>query len=330
MVRIVSLLLAPLLVAVVLAAAAGPRPAAAQVSVVQVPGLRIGVVAGREAAPITARLEPFRLRLGDELGVPVRVTAMKDALTLADALATHKIDYAILSATAYAAAFQLCSCIEPLVVPASIDGTAAWRSVVVTRGEGSAETIQDLKGKVLAAAAAPSIGGRLFPFAALAGQGIEPERFFARVETTGGPEAALKLMLAGKADAAVVWSTMEGEREAGYGRGTLHDLVEKRAMTMKDVRVVWQSPLVPHGPHAVRTDLPAAQKARLVDVLLRLKDNDPDAYDAVEPTFGGGFVRVGHLAYEPLFALVAPRRSPDQPARPAEPAGKPAAQAPRG
>lgn len=282
-------------------------PAVAQSSVIMIPGLKIGVVGGDRPGPTAARLEPFRRYLGQEIGSSVELLTFKDGLTLVDAVATGKVNYAIFSASAYATASRICGCVEPVVAPRSSDGTVSYRAVLVARASSGFASVKDLKGKVLAAADMRSVAGRLVPFRGLAEAGTDPATHFARVETVNGPEAAMRLLLAGKADAALAWSTFEGEASAGYSRGTLKDLVDKRILAMADIQILWRSAAIPHGPHAVRSELPSDVKVRLRDALVHLREDDPVAYEAVEPEFGGGFTSITHGAYEPLLMLVGPK-----------------------
>lgn len=301
----------------------GASPVAAQGSVVIIPGIRIGVVGGERLPATAARLEPFRKRMANDLGTGVEIVAVRDGVALVDAIATKRIDYAVMSASAYAMAWQVCGCVEPAAAPKSLDGTQAFRSVLLVRSSNPANGVRDLKGASVAAADARSVAGRLLPFARLAAEGSDPQGIFGRVETVNGPEAAVRLLLAGKVDAAFAWSTLEGDLTAGYSRGTLRDLVDKKVLNIADVRVVWSSPPLPHGPHAVRQDLAPATKSRIRETLLHLRQEDPDAYDAVEPFLGGGFATIGHAAYEPFLVLVKPQQTGASPAGagPAKPPG---------
>ncbi|MEJ1159581.1 phosphate/phosphite/phosphonate ABC transporter substrate-binding protein [Prosthecomicrobium sp. N25] len=308
--------------AAVLAALALVAPAGAQTSVVVVPGIKIGVVGGDRLQAVQQRIEPFRRRLAEEIGTSVTVLPMKDGQTLVDAFATGRVDYAVLSATGYAMAWRLCGCVEPIAAPRSIDGTGSYRSILVVKAASPAARLEDLKGRTVAVSDERSVAGRLWPFAEWARAGIEPETFFGRIETVRGPDAAVRQLLAGKVDAAVAWSDLEGDSAAGYDRGTLRALVDRKALDMADIRILWRSSAIPHGPHAVRASLSDGLKARIRDTLVHLKSDDPAAYEAIEPELGGGFGAVSHGLYEPLLVLVTPKPRPSAaPAATARPPG---------
>jgi len=268
--------------------------------------LRVGIADTSQFRTVQDRLEPFRAYLSEHLGLPVELHGFRSGEELVDAVARHAIDYAIVPAAVYAAAWRRCGCLEPLVAPKSIDGTAGSRSILVVRGDSPYLKPADLQGKALAASGPGSIAGRLVPFSELALEGADPATLFARVDTVTGPDAALAAVLDRKADAALAWTSLEGEEGEGYDRGILHDLVARHRLDMHAIRIIWHSGLIPNGPHAVRDDLPLELKQKLRDLLIDMIDVAPAVYDAVEPVYGGGFAPIGHSTYLPLLRLVTP------------------------
>jgi len=284
--------------------------------------LRLGLVAAYRPELAIDRLEPFRRRLADTLAASVTTATFTDERRLIDALAAGRIDYARLSATGYATAWVLCGCVEPLAAPRAGDGTAGYHAAIVTRTGSSLKTPADLAGRTLAISSGNGLATRRLPLLLLAREGLVGDRAPVLREVDG-PTAALRAVLADKADAAVVWSTLEGDPTEGWGRGTLHDLAAKGELSMADVRVLWSSPTLPHGPQVVRASLDEGRKRRLRDMLLDLDEVDPDAYEAIEPVYSGGFLRIGHAAYDTWLKLVTrdavppPAAAPPPPAEPA-------------
>jgi phosphonate transport system substrate-binding protein len=290
------------------AGAAGDRP------------LRIGVVTRNRGDAILDRLEPFRRRVEATLRVETRIERLPDVPRLIEALAKGRVDQAKLSASGYVTAAASCGCVEPLAVPRAADGTARFHAVVVTRAGSPIRSTPDLAGRRLAVG--DSIVGRRLATVLLAGDlgGREPSPV-----PVSGPEAALTALLDGRAEAAMVWSTLDGDPVEGYGRGTLHDAVAAGTVAMSDLRVVWSSPELPHGPQVVRASLDDAKKRALRDLFVDLADLDPEAYEAIEPVFAGGYLRVGDAAYRPYRALLAPAATTGRAAATAPAASTPAA-----
>jgi phosphonate transport system substrate-binding protein len=286
--------------------------------------LRIGAVGSSQFRPLADRLEPFRAYLAERMEMPVELQIFHNGQDLVEAAAHRTIDYGIFTAATYAAAWRSCGCIEPVVAAKSIDGTAGVKSILVVRGDSPYQKLPDLQGKVLIASDPRSIASRLVPLSELTSEGSDPTKLFVRIDTAVDPQAALLALLNRKADAALAWSTLEGEEGEGYDRGALHDLVARHLLDMHAIRIIWRSGLIPNGPHAVRDDLPLEIKNRLRDLLIDMIDDSPAAYEAVEPVFGGGFSPIGHSSYLPLLRLVTPAgQDPMQ-------APVPKAQAPKG
>ncbi|NLH82953.1 MAG: phosphate/phosphite/phosphonate ABC transporter substrate-binding protein, partial [Phyllobacteriaceae bacterium] len=269
---------------------------------------RLGIVAADRREVAAARVEPFRHELASVLGRDVTVETFDDEAALVGALVARRIDYAPLSAIGFATATRLCDCVEPLAAPRDADRAAGWHAVVLARAGSGPARPEDLAGRRLAVAPASSIGTRRIPLAMLARSapvGAEAPRL---VETAG-PAEALRALLDGRAEAALVWSSLEGDADAGWSRGPLAEAVARGEARAEDVRVVWASPLLPLGPHTVQASLGEADKRRLREMLIEL-DADPEVYEAIERTHSGGFVRVGAPSYRPFVDLLTPPEPP--------------------
>ena len=101
----------------------------------EIGALRIGAVSERGVSASLARLEPFRLAIAEKLDTDVELFPARDYPVLIDALADGRLDYAVLSAVAYAAAYNHCECVEPLVIAANGAGQTAFRQIVLTRSD---------------------------------------------------------------------------------------------------------------------------------------------------------------------------------------------------
>jgi phosphonate transport system substrate-binding protein len=307
LIRRVSLLIswrsAPCLVGLCLALAALAPAHSQSIGIVR---LRIGAVITSQFRPPAERLEPFRAYLAQQLAIPVEVQIFRNGQELVEAASRRRIDYAIFTGATYAAAWRMCGCFEPVVAAKSIDGTAGVRSILLVRGDSPFQSLDALKGKVLAAPDQRSVASRMVPVSELKAEGTDVATLFQRIDTVAGPIEAVQALLDRKADAALAWSTLEGEAGEGYDRGTLHDLVARHALDMHQVRILWRSGLIPNGPHAVREDLPLEFKTRLRDLLIELQETSPAAYEAIEPVFGGGFVPMGQSTYLPFLRLATP------------------------
>jgi phosphonate transport system substrate-binding protein len=231
------------------------------------PVLRVGVVLDPAREDFQAA-EPFRAGLEVGLRIPVHLVAYRDLARLQTALVRGEIDYAPLSASAYAAAYRRCSCVVPLLVPRSADGAAGWHAVALVAQASPFQTLRDLAGARLATAQPASTAGYRVPLAAMKADGLDPDSHFASIRAFDSVRAAAAAVLAGEADVAFGWSSLRGDPGSGYSRGTLRDLAELRGESGPGLRIVWTSPQIPNAPHVARDSVPAEIRDALVELLV--------------------------------------------------------------
>ena len=132
----------------------------------------------------------------------------------------------------------------------------------------------------------------------------------APIVTAADPEDAVTALFTDEADLAAGWSSLAGDAAAGYSFGVFTRMVSAGALSMDRLRIVWQSPLIPFGPHVLRRDMPAELKALIADALMAMANEAPDALDAVDRSSigGGGFVPAAAKDYAVIEELVADRK----------------------
>ena len=271
--------------------------------------LRVGFLSSASPARDLARLEPFRAYMEARIGLPVELVPATSYAALIEAEVTGRVPYAIHSATSFVTAQAMCSCIEAIAEPTAFDGSRGFHSVLIARADSPITTLAEAKGARLALSAGDSIAGRLVPLKAFAAEGVDPAAHFSALFEAPGPEAAIAALFDGRADVAVGWSSLAGDPAAGYSFGVLTRMVVDGKLSMDQVRIVWQSRLIPFGPHAVRKDVPAELKALLGEALMAMAGDAPDVLDAVDSSGfgGGGFVAISPGDYAVVEELVAGR-----------------------
>lgn len=267
---------------------------------------RVGVMTGANAPYRLAQLQPFKAYLESRLSLPVEIFPAESFDALIDGQAGGGIHYAIYSATAFVTAAVKCGCVEPLALPTRSGGEAGFHALLIARADGPIGSLDEAEDTRLAVAAEDSVAGRLLQMRGFEEEGIVPSEYFSEIIETRDPEMAISALLAGEADLAVAWSSLSGDRDAGYSFGALAQLVAEGGLSMDQIDIVWQSPLIPFGPHAIRSDLPDELKELLVRALLALAFEDPAALDAVDRFGGRGFVAADSGIYAPIEALITP------------------------
>lgn len=267
---------------------------------------RVGVVTPPNSLYGVNVMEPFRLYLQERLRVPVVVVPQETLDDLIEAQISGDIHYGLHSATSYATALVRCDCVEAIGAPVAGDGALGYYSLIVARTEDGLQSIADARGRSIVFGPEDSVSGRLVPVMALAREGVVPEEFFLRVETAEGPRDAVASLVNGDVDLAVAWASMTGSRMHGYDFGVLHGMVRDGELDMADVNVIWQSPLIPFGPHAVSSDIPPELRDLLREALSKMAEASPAALLAVDRNGfgGGGFTHPDGSLYSVVTELV--------------------------
>ena len=270
----------------------------------EVPLFRIGILGGDLEE---RRLEDhacLKARAEQALGVPVKLFAWRDYGGMTEGLLAGRLDAAGLGAAGYAGIFlQDPDAVEPIATLEEEDGALGYRSVLLVRADSPYQKLDDLRGRTLMFTERLSASGFLIPYYELSQQGYEPGRFFGRLGFSGGHPQAVAAVLEGHADAGVTWTSGTGDHATGYSRGNLRRMVERGALDMSDVRILWTSELIPAGPQVVRKDLPPEAKEIYRDVLLDLADRDRRCFERIVGADGIDFEAVNHDFYETIIAI---------------------------
>jgi phosphonate transport system substrate-binding protein len=98
---------------------------------------------------------------------------------------------------------------------------------------------------------------------------------FSSVTFSGGHEQDILGVLNNQFDGAVTWTSLVGDYNSGYTSGAFGRLIRMdHPDLMKQIRIIWQSPLIPNGPVLVSNKLPADFKAKVVSAIKKLDKED--------------------------------------------------------
>jgi phosphonate transport system substrate-binding protein len=266
---------------------------------------RIGILGGENTQDRLARYDDFQKLLSDHLHMPVKLFPAADYAGVMQGIAAGQLEAAEFGASGFAGAWLDCKCIEPVVVPQEKDGSTYYYSVMVVRADSGIKTLADMKGHSLAWADPNSTSGYLIPSATLKTRGINlaDGEYFTKTGFSGGHEQGVVAVLNKQYDAAVTWTSGQGEIAEGYTRGNLRSMVDRKMLKMSDINIIWQSGKIPNGPWAVRTALPADLKTSFTDFLLDLPKSNRKVYDDVEQGSGVGYAPATMELYQDIIDL---------------------------
>ncbi|MEM7214046.1 MAG: PhnD/SsuA/transferrin family substrate-binding protein [Pseudomonadota bacterium] len=264
---------------------------------------RIGIVVSGDVQGTLSRLEPFRLAIVDALEMDVAFFHTTSSKLLIDALVRERIEYALLSASGYAVAAVRCECVEPLVIPRSLDSTDGYHLVGIVKRNDELN-LERLSTKRIGMVSPEGVLGEEFVRYLLAREvdiSGNSRIFFSSKNTS---EATQRAFADGEYDVLFGWSSLTGDPAEGYSRGSLRQIVENLRRPARNYRIDWKSSAIPHRPHVLRKKLPGEVKTRLRDALVNLYERNPVAYDAVEPVYGGGFTAARNERFSDLIQFL--------------------------
>lgn len=288
--------LAPL--ALAMTAAVLSTPAAADWRK-QFPVVSMSAVTSENQQALNSRYQPLADYFKAKFGVEMRVQPASDYAAVVQALTAGHIHLARLGGSSYAAGYiDSNGGIEPIVVNAELDGSLGYHSVLIVRSNSPYQSLDDLKGKTLAWADPNSTSGYLVPMVSLRSAGIEPARHFGKTVFSGGHEQSVIGVLNGTLDSAFTWTSK------GDNAGQLRVMMDRGMLKREDIRVVWESPVIPNPLFAIPKTLPADMKKDLTEFFLNLHKERPDLADAAASGRTSGFVAATHDMYVPVLDAV--------------------------
>lgn len=271
----------------------------------QVKVFRLGIAGGENEADRLKNYACLKQDFEQALGVPMEFQLASDYAGVMQGLIAGTLDGGSgFGASAYAGMYlQDPNAVEPVVTQKQTDGSTGYYSVLIVRADSPYRKFEDLKGKSLAFADPNSTSGYLYPSFELKQAGYDPQGFFGSTGFAGGHEQGVVAVLNKQYDAAVTWASMVGDADAGYTSGNLRKMVDKGALKMSDIRILWQSSLIPNSPEVVRTSLPEDFRAAYKQFLLKLPETDYDCFRATQGGDFASFVEVPPDFYKNVIAL---------------------------
>jgi phosphonate transport system substrate-binding protein len=264
----------------------------------------IGLLGGENEADRLRRYDCFGQLMSDALGVPVELFPAADYAGVMQGLLAGQLHQAGLGASAYAGIFLLdAAAVSPVLTSKNVDDSLGYYAVIYVRADSPFQTLDDLRGASLAYADPNSTSGYLVPRAELAQAGIDDTTYFSRTGFGGGHEQAVIAVLNNQYDAGVTWSSLMGDVAEGYTRGNLRRMVDNGLLDMADIRIVWESNLIPNGPTVMRNDLPQEARELATAFMLSMKDTHPECYADTVGGEGNGYAPIDHSFYAGIVAM---------------------------
>ena len=105
-------------------------------------------------------------------------------------------------------------------------------------------------------------------------------------------------------DAGVTWSSGQGDEAVGFSRGVLTTMVQKKMIEMKDLKSIWRSRPILHGPFTIRKDTPPDFQADMLALHRAIPIHHRDIYQALDMGAGAGWTPVKHEDYQVFIDIL--------------------------
>jgi phosphonate transport system substrate-binding protein len=196
--------------------------------------------------------------LSRTLDRPVELVQRRTYQETNDLIESGEVDVAFVCTSAYITGHSEFG-MELLVGP-EVGGESVYYSLLIVPSESSAETLQDLEGKVFAFTDPISYSGRVYPTYLVQQLGQTPDSFFSRTFFTYSHDEAIHAVADGLADGAAVDSLV-------------YDFALERDPSLAgQVRVIYRSPPFGIPPVVVSPNVRPQQRALLQDILLTMHE----------------------------------------------------------
>lgn len=234
---------------------------------------------------------PLGAYLEKTLGVKVNLQSAGDYAGVITAMQHKHVDIAYFGPKSYVEAAKRAGA---EAVATEVDAESelpGYKGIIITKKDSGLKTLEDIKGKTWAFTDSNSTSGTLVPTVMFSKKGINPQEYFSKVLYSGGHEASILAVKAGKVDAA---STNNLDFNRGLGKHWNED----------DFNILWTSELIPGSPMTVRNDLPESFKKAVKDAFLSLKDEKILSNMKIK-----GYVDGNDAFYNPVRELIELKKS---------------------
>lgn len=264
------------------------------------PSIGFGVQSVESQGAALSRYVEFAPYIENKWGVALDIYLAADYSGIIQALITEQIEFMHMGASGYAAAYlQSDGGVEPLVTAKGEDGSTTYHSVMFVQEGSGYETLADVEGKVFAWADPHSTSGFLMPNFQLREKGIIPDEYFDQTVFAGGHEQVVVGVKNGTYDVGVTW-TDDPEK---HHRGGVYMMKEQGVIEEDDIRIIWVSDPIPNPVIAAHKNVHDALVEDWKEMLLNLREENPELHEEVARGKSPGFVEVDHADYEPIVRM---------------------------
>lgn len=197
----------------------------------------------------------------DNAGLSVKTINAPDFVTIVNAFGNGQADIAFMNTLGYLMARDWAKAEAHLLMLYG-DVYRGYRGEIIVKADGGINAPTDLAGKTIAFSDPFSASGYLYAFKFLRDHNIKP----AKTVFAGSHRKAVEMVYNGEVDAAATYH--ERPAVSGEDRDARIELLAEHPDIVSKIKIVALTDEIPNGPVALRKDLPAEVKSKLVGALM--------------------------------------------------------------
>lgn len=236
--------------------------------------------------------QPVIDRMKELTGKPIEFFMPTSYSSVIEAMMNGWVHVGVHGPNSYVIAKRLDPSLEVFATYAKLPGYLqeegpGYRAVLITRSDSKFNTIESLRGQVVALADPASTSGNLLPRVVFQEQiDVNFDDFFGRVVYSGGHDLSTLAVKEGRVDAAFV------------ATHRFDNVIERGLANLDEFQVIWKSVFIPQDPFVYRGDLCPPLKAAIRETFLTLHEGGEGAKAFLANVMSGRFVEMQDSDYD--------------------------------
>jgi phosphonate transport system substrate-binding protein len=256
------------------------------------PVLNIGLIPEQNIFEQKRRYAPLADYLGKKIDMKIELKVLSRYGNVINNFVSNDLDGAFFGSFTGALA-QMKLGIEPLARPEYADGTSTYHGLIIVRKDSGIKNGGDMKGKRFVFVDKATTAGWLLPLHYFEDEGIKDHRRWLRASYFAGSHEG------------AIYDVLEQKADIGAAKNTVFVALARNDQRItNELTVLAKSPEVPENALGVRKDLENFVKARLLEALLNM-DQDEEGAEILKKFGAKKFIPTTKEDYAPVFRFAA-------------------------
>ena len=254
--------------------------------------LLIGLIPEQNIFKQVDRYEPLMWYLDKKTVVKMKLKILPRYGNIIDNFKSSALDGAFFGSFTYTLAHAKVG-VEVLARPVALDNSSTYHGLIFVRKDGGIRTARDMKGKRFAFVDKATTAGYLLPLEYFHKSGVfNYKRYLKEAYFSGTHEN-------------VIYDVLNRKADIGAAKNTVYQRLAKAdPRIMEELVVLERSPDVPENALALRKDIGASVRSRLMDALLKMH-LDPDGKKVLQQFGAQRFIETREEEYDIVVKYAA-------------------------